>query len=101
VSVDDLPAFSAIWLARPLPNPSRGASVVRFGLPQAIDVSVGIYDVQGRQVAALVNGTLAEGEHTARWDGSDAAGGAAPSGLYFVTLRSGAKTLSERLAIVR
>ena len=34
------------------PNPSRGAADISFTLPTAADVTVRVYDVDGRMVAA-------------------------------------------------
>src|SRR5262249_21309960 len=36
------------------PNPSQGLARIRFGLPRAGKVSLGVYDVAGQRVASLV-----------------------------------------------
>ncbi len=45
-----------------------------------------MYDVNGRKLATLVQGTRVAGRHVVRWDGRDAAGRQLPTGVYFVRL---------------
>lgn len=60
------------------PNPSAGAAVVRFAVPEATQVRVVVYDALGREVARLLD-REAEGLMETRLDG------VAP-GLYLVRL---------------
>jgi flagellar hook assembly protein FlgD len=86
-------------LAPVAPNPSRGAADVRFTLPQASDVQLGIYDIAGRRVRNLVAGAFAAGTHAARWDGHDASGARVRPGVYFVRLQAGGGTLVRTLVL--
>jgi hypothetical protein len=90
-----------VWLARPSPNPMREGCAIRFGLPQAARVSLAVYDQQGRRVRMLVDASMSAGEHMAPWDGCDAAGRLAPSGLYLVRMAAGERVLTTRAAVVR
>jgi hypothetical protein len=66
------------------PNPiAQGGATVRFGLPRATRVDVGVYDIAGRRVATLVQGVLPAGSHARTWDAADAR-----DGVYFVRLRA-------------
>jgi hypothetical protein len=84
---------------RGYPNPSRGAVGIQFGLPRPADVSLGVYDVNGRLVRNLVQTRRAAGRHELRWNGRDAAGRAVGAGVYF--LRLVAKTESNTRQLVR
>src|SRR5262249_29162152 len=101
VSVDDPAARPVLSLARPEPNPTRGASIVRFTLPRAMDVSLGVFDIQGRRVAWMARGPMTAGEHVVRWEGHDATGGALPNGIYLINLNADGQTLNQRGAPVR
>jgi flagellar hook assembly protein FlgD len=68
------------------PNPTRSRSVIRFSLPAAERVSLAVYDIQGRRIATVFQGTLGAGDHRTAWDGTADTGGPAPSGVYFVRL---------------
>jgi hypothetical protein len=91
----------AVFLAPPAPNPARGATTLRFGLPRAARVELALYDQQGRRVRALLGGTQPAGERAIVWDGSGDSGRALPAGLYFVRLATEGRTFVSRLAVIR
>jgi hypothetical protein len=95
------PRLAVIALGRPVPNPFNPA--VRFDLvthtARAIDA--GLYDVHGRRVATLAAATFAPGRHGLYWDGRDATGRPAGSGVYLLRLRSGGVVLTRRAVLVR
>lgn len=88
--VDVLPGVPARAAFTPgRPNPFRDE--VRFVLaaPRAARVRVGVYDLAGRCVRTLLEGELGAGEHPVAWDGRDATGAEAGTGVYFVRARWG------------
>jgi beta-lactamase superfamily II metal-dependent hydrolase len=72
-------------LAPPSPNPGRGATTLRFVLPQGGRARLEIADLAGRRIW-LEEVELPAGAHARRWDGLTANGTHAPAGLYFVRL---------------
>lgn len=89
------------WLAAPSPNPAHAGAVVRFGLPREARVALLLFDAQGRRVRTLLAGTAPAGEHSQRWDGTDAAGRPLAAGLYLCRLEVDGRVLTRRLAVVR
>jgi len=87
-------------LGVPLPNPTSGATRLDFAVPRASRVSLGLYDMQGRRVATLVEGALPAGRHQAVWNGT-AGGRSAPTGIYFLRLQAEGVDLSRRLVVTR
>ncbi|MBC8204041.1 MAG: T9SS type A sorting domain-containing protein, partial [FCB group bacterium] len=75
----DVPEKTA--LHSPYPNPFNPSTVISFDLQEAGEVSLIVYDVQGREIQSLVNGHLSLGYHEVVFDGTDLA-----SGMYFVRL---------------
>ncbi|MFH1312218.1 MAG: FlgD immunoglobulin-like domain containing protein [Candidatus Eisenbacteria bacterium] len=71
------------------PNPLSGATTIRYALPAAGDVSVAIFDIQGREVAILTGGHHEAGYHSVTWDGHDSQNRPAVSGVYFCRLECG------------
>jgi hypothetical protein len=67
-------------------------------LPARIRLSV--MDVQGREVVVLLDGESRPGRFQATWNGRTEHGNA-PSGLYFIRLRTPGKDLVRRLALSR
>ncbi|HEU4930159.1 MAG TPA: choice-of-anchor D domain-containing protein, partial [Candidatus Krumholzibacteria bacterium] len=51
------------------PNPFNPTTTIAYDLPRGVQVSLTIYDVHGREVRQLVNGTQPAGNHSIVWDG--------------------------------
>lgn len=97
-------------LASNYPNPFRAQAVqtrIPFGLPEAGDARVEIYDLLGRLTRQLTQASLAAGWHEAMWDGRNETGALSPTGIYFyrLTVRNTrgqiAFTETKRLALLR
>jgi hypothetical protein len=88
-------------LEGPVPNPFNPTTTVTVLVPEAGEVSVGIYNVEGRLVRKLVNGNLSAGRHPLVWDGRDDRGLSAASGLYLCRLQAGKVSDITRMTLVR
>jgi hypothetical protein len=97
---------------RPLPPTVVGLRVISFtpgqrtcefriDSPAAAHSRLSLYDVQGRRLRTILNGPVAAGATTVRWDGRDANGMAVRSGIYFVRLESPFGRRVVRLPLVR
>ncbi len=65
------------------PNPFNPAVVLPLELAtDAAGVSLTVYDVLGRRVRRVWDGSLGSGTHRFTWDGRDAAGKAVAAGVY-------------------
>jgi WD40 repeat protein len=77
------------------PNPFVRSTGISFRLETPGLVQARILDVQGRAIRELEGGRLAAGQHRLIWDGQDRAGRSAATGLYFVKVVSGGRTIGE------
>lgn len=102
--VVDAPAsapFSALALTI-APNPTRGEATIRFAIPAAAPVELELFSVDGRRVATVERGWLSAGDHSAAWDGRDAAGRSVAAGVYFARLVVGDHhSVVERIVLMR
>lgn len=92
--IGDLPrGFS---LALTSANPVRRTHVeIAYSVARESRVRVSVVDLQGRQVAVLVDEIAKPGVHSIAWnDASDAA-----AGLYFIVAQAGAERVCRRLVI--
>ena len=89
---------TVLELAPISPNPLRRGGVVSFALPQRSHVHLGVHDVQGREAAVLADGEYEPGRYRVTWP---AVGALEPSGLYFVRLSAGGRTLVRRAVVIR
>ena len=78
---DELPEGYA--LDQNYPNPFNPTTTIEYQLGATGHVTLTVYDVLGRQVRTLVDGTLGAGVHVARFDGSGLS-----SGVYFYHLET-------------
>ena len=88
----------ATWLLPNAPNPFSGRTEIRFTLPQAEDVTLEVYDLLGRRVALLADGTPmpAGDDHSVTFAPGDVA-----SGTYLVVLRTPTHSEARRITVVR
>jgi hypothetical protein len=85
------------WLHPGVPNPFAAATEVSYTLPERGRVRLGVYDVQGRQVAQVADEIQNPGRHMKRWDGRDARGNSLPAGVYLVRLEFAGKVETQKL----
>jgi hypothetical protein len=80
---------SAFGLDQNYPNPFNPTTQIRFSVPHDGFVSLKVFDMKGKEVAALAEGARSAGSYTVLFDGTGLA-----SGVYFYRLTSdqGAET---------
>lgn len=83
------------------PNPFNPSTVIRFTLQKSQQVSVEIYNVEGRLIRTLVQENLPEGSHEISWDGKDERGFNLPSGIYFYSLRGSGHQLTKKMVLLK
>jgi hypothetical protein len=95
-SVEKLEPLTQFFLAQNFPNPFNPATRIAFSTPSRSFVSLKIFDLMGREVAALVSEELAAGSYTRQWNAA-----AMSSGIYFYRLQAGAFTQTKKLVLMR
>jgi hypothetical protein len=96
-----LPAPATFSLSQNAPNPFNPSTKLRFGLPEAGDVQLVVYDVTGALVRTLVDRPVAAGSHEIVWDGRDAAGREVASGVYIYRLSAKQGIVTRRMVLAR
>ena len=76
----------AVGLGQNYPNPFNPSTLIPYQLSATSPVRLEVFNVLGQRVATLVDDAQGAGSYVARWDGTDAAGRAAASGVYFYRL---------------
>jgi len=92
---------AGLGLSQNYPNPFNPTTTISFTLPESSKVTLSIYDVEGRLVKTLLDETVGEGYQERIWDGKDAGGNHAGSGVYFYRLTAGAKTLTKKMVLLK
>ena len=93
-SLDAVP--ESFTLSAAYPNPFNPVTAFTLALPDAAHVDAYAYDLMGRRVAALHNGTLTAGQHTLRFNASDL-----PSGTYLIRVVADESAATSRATLVK
>jgi hypothetical protein len=101
VGVADPSPQAGLALALAGANPTSGDTRLALDLPRDGNVRVKVYDLAGRVVRTLFDGSQHAGRHGIVWDGRDGAGSAAAVGIYFVRADALGRSLALRVARVR
>ncbi len=78
------------------PNPVQKQATVEYTLPERADVRVALYDVLGRRVATLEEGSKQAGRHRIQLERTGLS-----SGVYFGRLEAGGQTRTQKITVVR
>ncbi|MBC8400277.1 MAG: DUF3160 domain-containing protein [Candidatus Marinimicrobia bacterium] len=91
----------AYLLHQNYPNPFNPRTHLRYELPEQAEVTVSIYDLQGREINVLVNALQGPGIKTVTWNGRNESGRLVSSGLYIYRLQTGDRVFTRKLLLLR
>jgi len=83
-------------LDRAYPNPFNPTTTLRFAIPVDSKVSLSIYNLQGREVATLIDTNMEAGYHSVVWDANSYS-----SGVYFVKMIAGEFINTQKLMLFK
>jgi hypothetical protein len=83
------------------PNPFNATTRISFGLPQASDVHLDIYNITGQKVCTLLDGAFDAGWYNVDWYGVDRNGNALSSGVYFYRLQTADDIISMKMTMLK
>ena len=79
------------------PNPFNPSTQIKFGITEAANIDLRIYDALGREVSVLIsNEYLGAGSYNVKFDASNLA-----SGTYVYRLTAGANTVSRKMQLLK
>ena len=78
------------------PNPFNPSTTLRFELETASQVRLSVFDLEGREIAGLVNANLDAGPHQKTWSAETL-----PAGIYLVRLETESSTLVKRITLIK
>ena len=83
-------------LDRAYPNPFNPVTTLSFTLPVESEVALSIYNLQGREVATLIDANMEAGYHSVVWNADEFS-----SGMYFVKMISGEFVNTQKLMLIK
>jgi hypothetical protein len=103
VEESELPASppEVIALHQNTPNPFIEQTEIRYALNEGASITLGVFDISGQRVQALVNGFEENGVYSVIWDGKDESGVTVGSGIYFYRLTAGEIRITKKLVLLK
>lgn len=83
-------------LEQNFPNPFNPSTTIRFSLEQADHVTLKLYNVNGQEVASLIDGQMNSGQHTQLFNANDFA-----AGTYFYSLTVGNQSIVKKMVLIK
>ena len=83
-------------LSKLYPNPFNPSTVVSFSLPVDGHVHLAAFDVRGKEVDVIFEGTQSVGQYSYTWNASNL-----PSGVYYIRLQAGAMVTSQKALLIK
>ncbi|MAJ43516.1 MAG: hypothetical protein CMF96_02065, partial [Candidatus Marinimicrobia bacterium] len=80
----------------PYPNPFNPVTTFKYRLPIETMVSLGIYDIEGRNISTLFEGRKTAGIHTIKWNAEHFS-----NGVYFIKIVAGDFVKTQKLMLVK
>jgi len=91
----------ALALEQNTPNPFHSQTTIRFSMPGPARATLAVYAVDGTLVRTLLDGSVDDVGGEVTWDGLDANGRPASSGVYFCRLTVDSHSLTRKIVLAR
>ena len=83
------------------PNPFNPVTTLRYDLPEDALVNITIYDMMGRVVKTLVNGSQTAGYKSTQWNATNNLGEPVTAGLYLYTIQAGDYSQTRKMVLLK
>jgi hypothetical protein len=78
------------------PNPFNAYTMIDFGLPEKSHVTIEIFDLLGRKIETLFDGSQPAGYHSVTWNSGDYS-----SGIYFCRIEAGDFAETRKMILLK
>lgn len=100
VSADIAPA-DVFTVQQNYPNPFNPSTVICYEIPQAGAVTVTVYDIQGTEIAVLLNSRQDAGSYTVTWDGKNNSGNSVGTGVYICRVQYNSLVHTQKMLLIK
>ncbi len=100
-AVESTPLPDGFELKQNYPNPFNPTTEIAFTIPEAQQVRLEVYNINGQKVRTLIDAVITAGSHTIEWDATDDSGVKVASGVYLYRLTAGDITTSKKMTLLK
>ena len=90
---------NSVQLKQNFPNPFNPETQISYTLDESSFVTLGIFDLLGKQVYNYNLGHQEKGNHNVLWTGINSDGYSVPNGVYFFRLNTGKITKTKKMTL--
>lgn len=83
------------------PNPFNPSTKITFGLPSSQQMKIAVYNLLGKQIRLLAEGSFPAGYHSIIWDARDDFGRQVGPGIYFCRMENRTTTLIKKMILLK
>ncbi|HVO72744.1 MAG TPA: DUF362 domain-containing protein [Ignavibacteriaceae bacterium] len=83
------------------PNPFNPSTKFRYSIPEGKNVSIIIFDINGKKIKELMNGYQKSGVYEVTWNGTDDLGRPVSSGPYIYTVNAGGFKQCKKMVLIK
>jgi hypothetical protein len=83
------------------PNPFNPVTTLQYDLPEDGFVNITIYDMMGRVVKTLVNGSQTAGYKSIQWNATNDRNEPVSAGLYLYTIQAGKFRQTKKMVLLK
>ena len=83
------------------PNPFNPTTSISFDVFELSNISLNIYDLNGRLVKNLMSGNLSQGTYNIDWNGKNANGASVAGGVYLYSITSNNSTIVKKMSLIK
>ena len=83
------------------PNPFNPTTTISYDLPKRSLVTIGIYNLLGKQIKTLVNQSQDAGNKIAVWNGTDDLGRQVSAGVYLYRIQAGEFSQTRKMLLLK
>ncbi len=98
---NDLRQIPGFRLSQNYPNPFNPITTIQYEIPEKSNVTVIIYNLQGRTINTLVERQQNAGLFKIRWNGTDHEGKQVSTGVYLAKLQAGEYTSVIKMVYIQ
>ena len=96
VSMTDIFVPTEVSLGNAYPNPFNPVTMLTYDVPAEMIVNMGVYDVRGRLVDELVQGSHDAGRYEVTWNADQNS-----SGVYIIKMSAGNSVKLQKVMLVK